>query len=255
MDKKKKPRVLGVITARGGSKSVPRKNIRPLAGKPLIAHMIGAALDSKLLTTVAVSSEDAEILRVSGEHGGERLVLIERPTHLAEDHSPSLPVVVHAVEHLEKEKGHEAYTHVVLLQPTTPFIRSEDIDNVLTLLIEKDAETVLSVHKVNSSHPIKMKRITEDGRLVQYVEGLHEHENTRQKLDPVYKRNGGIYAHKRDVVLEKGKLYGGDDVHTIPYIMSDERSVDINSIADFLTAEAIYDYLAKGGEEDHGHKK
>lgn len=244
------PKIVAVITARGGSKSVPRKNIRPLAGKPLLAHMLGAALDAKRLTTVAVSSEDPEILAVARAWGRGRAALIERPPELAEDHSPSLPVVQHAVLELEKEYG--PYDHVVMLQPTTPLVRGEDIDAALQILIETGADTVLSVQQVNDRHPIKMKRLTEDGRLVQYIEGLSEHENTRQKLEPVYQRNGGIYAHKRATVMEKGMLYGGDDLDARPYLMSDERSADINSIADFIAAEALYRYLAEGGEETRG---
>ena len=246
----KKPRVIAVIPARGGSKSVPRKNIKPLVGKPLVAHMLGAALGAERVTVVAVSSEDPEILAVAREWGGEKVELVERPPSLAEDHSPSLPVIQHAVEAMEEKHGR--FDYVVMLQLTTPFVRSEDIDAALALLAEGETDTVLSVRQVNSYHPAKMKRLTEDGRLVQYVEGLHERENTRQKLDPVYWRNGGIYAHKRDIVMEQGLLYGGDDIVTRPYIMSDERSVDINSMADFLAAEAIHRYLAAGGDEKSG---
>jgi len=244
------PRTIAIIPARGGSKSVPRKNIKPLGGKPLIAHMLGAALGASRVSVVAVSSEDAEILAVAREFGDGRVELIERPPELAEDHSPSLPVIQHAVR--EAEKKHGRFDYVVMLQLTTPFIRAEDLDEALRILVATGADTVLSVHQVNDHHPIKLKRITEDGRLVQYIEGLHEYENTRQKLDPVYRRNGGIYAHKRDVVMEQGLLYGADHVDTRPYVMSDERSIDINSMADFLAAEAIHRYLAEGGDEKSG---
>lgn len=246
----REPRIIAIIPARGGSKSVPRKNIRTLGDRPLIAHMLGAALGAARVSVVAVSSEDPEIREVARQWGEGRAEVIERPAELAQDHSPSLPTIVHAVEEMEKKHG--TFDYVVMLQLTTPFIRAEDIDEALRILIETGADTVLSVHQVSDHHPIKMKRITEDGRLVQYIEGLHEHENTRQKLDPVYRRNGGIYAHKRDIVMVDGLLYGADHIVARPYIMSDERSVDINSLADFLAAEAIHRYLAEGGEERHG---
>ncbi len=244
------PKVLAVIPARGGSKSVLRKNIRPLGGKPLIAHMLEAALDSTMVTCVAVSSEDAEILAAAKEFGRGKVECIERPMDLAQDDTPSLPVMVHAVEELEKKHGR--FDYVVMLQLTTPFVRAEDIDASLKLLVEEGTDTVLSVCKANSYHPAKMKKITDDNRLVQYVEGMPETQFTRQKLDPVYRRNGGIYAHKRAVVMERGLLYGSDAAVCRPYIMSDERSVDINSMADFLAAEAIYQYLQAGGEETSG---
>jgi CMP-N-acetylneuraminic acid synthetase len=246
------PRVIAIIPARGGSKSVPRKNIKLLAGKPLIAHMLDAALGSKLVTTVAMSSEDKEIQDVVQKWGKDRVEIIKRPAELAQDDTPSLPVIEHAVKLMEEKHGR--YDYVVMLQLTTPFIRSEDIDESLKILIDTGADSVLSVCKANSYHPVKMKKIREDGRLVQYIDGLQETQFTRQKLDPVYRRNGGVYAHKRDVVMEKKKLYGGDDVDTRPYIMSDERSIDINSIADFLAADAIHTYLTEGGEERFGKK-
>ncbi len=245
-------KVIAIIPARGGSKSVPRKNIKPLAGKPLIVHMLDAALGSKLITTVVMSSEDKEIQGVVKEWGKVKVEIIDRPAELAQDDTPSLPVIEHAVKLMEEKHGR--YDYVVMLQLTTPFIRSEDIDESLKILIDTGADTVLSVCKANSFHPVKMKKIREDGRLVQYIDGLQETQFTRQKLDPVYRRNGGIYAHKRDVVMEKGKLYGGDDIDTRAYIMSDERSLDINSMADFLAAEAIHKYLEEGGTERFGKK-
>jgi len=228
---------------------VPRKNIRPLGGKPLIAHMLTAALDSKLLTHVAVSSEDAEILNVAEEWGRGCAELVRRPVELAQDDTPSLPVIKHAVEEMEKKHGR--FDFVVMLQLTTPLVRAQDIDAALKLLMESGADSVLSVCKANSFHPIKMKKI-ENGRLVQYTPEPKETEFTRQKLDPVYRRNGGIYAHTRHTVMDKGFLYGSDGLTVLPYIMSDERSVDINSMADFVTAGALLEYLNKGGEEQFG---
>jgi len=239
--------ILAVIPARGGSKAVPRKNLRPLGGKPLFAHMLEAALGSTLVSKVAVSSEDTEVLEAARQWGKGKAEVIERPAALAQDDTPSLPVIVHAVEELEKKHG--TFDYVVMLQATTPFVRTEDIDNALKLLMTDGTDSVFSVCKATSYHPTKIKKITADNRLVQYLEGLTETQFTRQKLDPVYRRNGGIYAHKRDIVMTKGQLYGSDSLVCRPYVMSEERSVDINSMADFIAAEALLKYLNDGGKE------
>ncbi len=248
---KSKPKIVAIITARGGSKGVPRKNIRPLGGKPLIGYMIEAALKSDWITTLAVSSDDDEILSVSGSIGGEHLHLVKRPSALAQDGSPSLPTIEHAVLLLEEKVGH-AFDHVVMLQPTTPFTLTEDIDGSLQKLVETDADSVMSVYEVNEHHPAKTKRITEDDRLMQYVDGYHEHENTRQKLHPVYKRNGAIYASKRHIVMDQKKLYGADDIVTRPYIVPAERSVDINIMLDFHIAEIMLKLREEEQKEANG---
>ncbi len=252
MDKEynKRPAIIAIITARGGSKGVPRKNIRPLGGKPLIGYMIEAASQSAWITKLVVSSDDDEILEVSRQLGGDRVHALKRPPELAQDKSPSLPVIEHAVETLEALEGIR-FDHVVMLQPTTPFTTTEDIDGALQKLVETGADSVMSVYEVNEHHPAKAKRITEDDRLMQYVENYHETENTRQKLMPVYKRNGAVYASKRDIVMVHKKLYGADDIVTRPYVVPGERSVDINTMLDFYLAEALIEFWKKekGGNE------
>ncbi|MEK7185045.1 MAG: acylneuraminate cytidylyltransferase family protein [Patescibacteria group bacterium] len=226
---------LAVITARGGSKGVPRKNIRLLNGKPLLWYSLTAALSSNLLTRVVVSSDDDEILAVAKQYGGERVVL-KRPSELALDNSPSLPVVQHAVLEIEKRDG-VIFDYVLLIQPTTPFILSSDIDNMLKLIIDTDADSVVSVCEINDTHPVKIKKIV-DGRLVQYIDGMEENVFRRQDLPTAYKRNGGIYVNKRSVVMDKNSLHG-NGVDCRAFIMPIERSVDINTPADFLLAEVI----------------
>ncbi len=240
-----KPEIIAIITARGGSKGVPRKNIRPLAGKPLIGYMIDAAGKSSWITKLVVSSDDDEILQISKELGGDRVHIVKRPEELAQDKSPSLPTIEHAVELIEAQEG-KRFDHVVMLQPTTPFISTEDIDGALEKLVTTGADSVMSVYEVNEHHPAKAKKITEDDRLVQYVDGYSETENTRQKLHPVYKRNGAVYASTRDTVMEKKKLYGADDIVTRPYIVPAERSVDINTMLDFHVAEALLELRRQG---------
>ncbi|TSC63110.1 MAG: N-acetylneuraminate cytidylyltransferase NeuA [Parcubacteria group bacterium Gr01-1014_48] len=230
----KKPLILGVIPARGGSKSVPRKNIKLLGGKPLLYYMLTAALGSVLLDRVVVSSEDDEILRIAKKYGGNE-VLLRRPKKLALDKTPDVPMLQHAVKAVEKiEKC--MFDYVVQLHVTTPFVSSEDIDRALRMLLQSNAQSIVSVCQVNEYHPIKLKKIT-DGRLVQYVEGLEERSTVRrQDLPPVYWRNGGLYASRREVIMEHGRVFGD---HVLPYVMPSEKSVDMNSIIDFWTAEAV----------------
>jgi N-acylneuraminate cytidylyltransferase len=241
----KKPSVVAIIPARGGSKGVPRKNIKMLAGKPLIAHMLAAALQSKYITTLAVSSEDDEILRTAQKWGRDKTVLIKRPKKFAKDKSPSLPVIEHAVKKLERARG-EPFDYVVMLQCTAPLTATEDIDGCLHKLVTTGADSVMSVVQINHTHPVKIKRVTGDDRLIQYVSNMPERQFTRQQLDRAYQRNGAIYASKRDIVIERGELYGGDHIVTRPYIVPEERSVDINNVLDFLVVEALLKQHKRG---------
>jgi len=228
---KQKYKILGVIPARGGSKTIPKKNIKILLNKPLIAYTIEAALKSKLLTKVIVSSDDPEIIEVSKKYGAE--VPFVRPKELATDTALAVDTIKHAVltmEELERTK----YDYVVMLQPTTPFRTAEDIDAALEKLITTGADSVISVVNVGAMHPARMKKIVND-RLVDYAE--EEIENMpRQMLTPVYIRNGAIYATKRDVLVNQNTFKGND---CRPYIMPEERSINIDSELDFLLAEAV----------------
>jgi len=235
MKKYKGKKSIAVITARGGSKGVSRKNIRLLNGKPVLWYSLSAALKSRYLSKVVVSSEDGEILRAAGKYGG-REVPLRRPKSLAKDTSPSAPVIEHAVKMVEKKMG-EKFDNVILIQPSTPFIRAEDIDACIKKLVDTKCDTVVSVYEANDSHPLKMKKIVK-GRLVQYVEGTKEHVWRRQDLPPVYKRNGGIYANTREMIMKYGYYHGSAGVCRA-HIMSSERSVDINNMADFYLAEVI----------------
>ena len=235
-------KVLGIIPARGGSKGVPRKNIKKLAGKPLLAYVLSAALKSRLLTDLVVSSDDSKILAVAKKYGGEKVVL-KRPMELAKDNTPDVPVLQHAVRIMEA-KNKIRYDLVVMLHATTPLLRTEDIDGCIKKLIETKAESVVSVYKVNDANPIKMKKIEND-RLVPYVDGFNENTTIRrQDLPPVYRRNAGIYVSKRRVVMEDGKVWGKE---VRPFLMPEERSVDINNLLDFYFAEAAIKFIKDKG--------
>jgi len=220
-------RTLGVIPARGGSKGVPRKNVRPLAGRPLLAYTIDAARKSRALTHVVVSTEDAGIARVARELGVE---VIERPAELALDETPMLPVVQHAVACAEHRFGR--FDAVFTLQVTSPFRLAGDIDEAIELLRRSGAQSVIGVVRVFDNHPARIKRICGD-RLAPYdtpePEGIR-----RQDLPPAYLRNGAAYVTRRDV-LERGSLLGDDQC---PFEMPPCRSINIDEPLDFALAEA-----------------
>jgi CMP-N-acetylneuraminic acid synthetase len=233
---------LGVIPARGGSKSVPRKNIAPVHGKPLITYTIEAAQRSRLLTHFLVSSDDAEIMAVARQYGAP--VPFIRPAELATDTAPSLPVVQHAVGEMERMHG-ITYDYVVLLQPTTPLRLPEDIDAALEKLAATGADSVISVCDVGAYHPARMRQIVDD-RLVELPIREPKEMARRQDLPPVYIRNGAIYAVKRDVVMLQNSMSGSD---CRPYIMPEERSVNVDSKLDLLLAEILLrPAVAPGGK-------
>ena len=222
MNKKK---ILGVIPARGGSKGIPNKNIIELGGKPLIKYTIEAALSSKYLTHCIVST-DSEEIAVVAKNSGAKVPFI-RPAKLATDTAQSLPVILHALEYMEKDSGF-IYDAVVMLQPTTPLRSSKDIDNALELLITSQADSVISVVDVGAHHPLRMKRVI-DGRLINYVDQGHEDMRPRQDLPPVYIRNGAIYAVSRQVLMDQKSFSGVD---SMAYIMPHARSVNIDTLDD-----------------------
>lgn len=225
-------KILGIIPARGGSKGVPGKNIKILAGKPLIVHTIEAALSSDL-TKIIVTTDDREIAAVAKGAGAD--VPFNRPAELASDTAKSLDVAIHALHALEVADGN--YDAVMLLQPTTPFRTVEDINAAIRLLNKNpDADSVISVVNVQAHHPARMKYL-KAGRLIDppFAEA-YENQN-RQELEPMYIRNGAIYLTKRNVLLNKS--YKGKVC--IGLIMPEERSVNIDTLQDFKYAEWIHE--------------
>lgn len=223
-------RVLGVVPARGGSKSVPRKNIALLGGKPLIAHTLAAAAAAKRLARCVVSTDDAEIAETSRRHGGD--VPFIRPAQLATDAALSLPVLLHALAAVEAA-GDARYDAVMMLQPTSPLRAASDIDAAIELLESSGADSVVSVADVGGTHPVRMKRILEGGRLVNYVDpDGPEDMRPRQALPPVYIRNGALYLSLRRV-LDGGLLVGKD---CRAYVMPPSRSINVDGPADLAAA-------------------
>lgn len=224
-------KILAVITARGGSKGIPQKNIKMLFGKPLIAYSIQAALQSRTLNKIIVSTNDETIANVSKQYGAE--VPFLRPKHLATDTATSLSVLQHAARYLAEKENYLADI-IVCLQPTSPLRSAEDIDQAVTLCLSTGADSVVSLCQVEC-HPYWMKKVVA-GRVYPLMEVADEEYPRRQDLPVVYQPNGAIYVTRRKVLLEEGRILGE---HTLAYIMPQERSIDIDTPIDLKLAELI----------------
>lgn len=220
---------IGVITARGGSKGIPRKNIKDLCGKPLIAWTIDAARASRYLTRCVVSTDDAEIANVARAHDGD--VPFLRPAELAQDHSGSIEVVQHALTWLEQHDG-QMFDYAMILQSTSPLRTAADIDACIEQIVDTSADSVMSVLELSDFALKKLKVIT-DGTLQPFAEAEGKTSASRQDLARVYKRNCAIYLTRTDLLMASD-LFG--EVSR-PYVMPRERSVDINEPVDFELAE------------------
>ncbi|MGH8048869.1 MAG: cytidylyltransferase domain-containing protein [Chthoniobacterales bacterium] len=226
--------IAALIPARGGSKGVPRKNVRMLGGKPLIVHTIEAAFGAGCLDGIFVSSEESGILEIAAAAGSR---VIERPVELATDEAAALPVIRHALPIMDEALGGRVEI-LVYLQATTPFRTAADIDATVALLADPLADSAVSVVELTHSNPLKLKKIA-DGRLLPYSdeepEGLR-----RQDLPAVYVRNGGVYASRRDTIEMLDSLYGRN---CRAHIMPEVRSVEIDTETDFAFAEFL---IARG---------
>tara|TARA_Y100000588_G_scaffold89019_1_gene95400 strand:- start:25447 stop:26172 length:726 start_codon:yes stop_codon:yes gene_type:complete len=232
---KNNQKVLAIIPARGGSKGVPRKNLRNVCGKPLIAYTIEPALElSDYIYRIIVSTDDEEIADVSVKLGAE--VPFRRPISLASDEAPTLPLVQHAVSFVENQDGTQI-DWVLLLQPTTPLRNKEDIIQALKLTSDINCDSIISVEEIPSHHPRLVKRIAK-GRLLPYLgEPTQKWEGRRQDLRPkAYLRNGAIYITKRNVIMNNDSLFG-DFIR--PYIMPSTRSVNIDNENDISLVEML----------------
>ena len=225
----KNSKILAIIPARGGSKGLPGKNIADLAGKPLIVWTIDAALKSQSIDRLIVSTDDQEIAKVAEKYGAE--VPWMRSAELATDDSPVIMTVIDTLKRLEKEGYFPDY--VMLLQTTSPLRTAEDIDKSANLAFEKNADTVIGVCEAKE-HPYLAKKINEYGQLENFMDlPTSITQTNRQNYPPVYTINGTMYIVKTKVLLEKESFYG-DNV--IPYLMPQERSIDIDTPWDMQLA-------------------
>ena len=224
-------RLLAIIPARGGSERLPRKNILDLAGKPLIAWTIEAALNSKYIDRIVVSTDDQEIADISIKYGAE--VPFLRPKSLATDDSPSIDTVINVLGEIEIIDQH--YDYIVLLQPTSPLRTEIDIDKAIELLEKKSADSVISVCEVD--HPPHWNNtLPDDGNMQLFFR--EDNANKRsQDFDIYYRLNGAIYIVKIGRLLKEESLFL--KTNTFAYCMDAYSSVDIDKEEDLLVAKCF----------------
>jgi CMP-N-acetylneuraminic acid synthetase len=225
-------RVLGLIPARGGSKGIPRKNIKLLAGKPLLQYTAEAALSATRLSRVILSTEDQEIAEVARRCGLE--VPFTRPKELSLDETPTLPVVQHAVNWLE-ERG-DRFDAVCLLQPTNPLRQSADIDGCIDLLESGDFDAVVTILSVPPEYNPHWVYFKHEGDVLSLSTGESGPISRRQDLRPAFHREGSVYVTRRDVVMEQNNLYGR---RLGGYLLDDGTSVNIDDLDDWVRAEVL----------------
>jgi CMP-N-acetylneuraminic acid synthetase len=231
--------IVGVILARGGSKRVPRKNVKLLCGKPLIAYTIETAKKSKYINKVVLSTEDYEIKQVGRTFGAE---IVDRPMELAQDETKSAPCVVHAIEELKKQ-GYDPDI-VVLLQPTTPTKTVEMLDSVIEKLISSDYDSVFTGHKV--SYTMALWKKCHNGKTV----GLYDYHLRPRWQDvhlneEIWAENGAIYAIKADAFSKHNDFIGEN-----PYIVETHGIIDIDTEEDFRHVEEIIMGRSQSSEID-----
>ena len=223
--------ILGITLARGGSKGVIRKNIREINGKPLLAYTIEEALKSEYIDTYVVSTDDEEIATVARKYGAE---VIDRPSHLADDNTPSIDAIQHALAEGQKRWG--LFDVIADLRCTNPLKTVEDIDGAISKLITTGADVVVGVSKLEDHHPARIKRIFQD-RLIDFA-WPEDSRGQRQDLKPdAYIRNGSIYIVRARAIEEGIHFTGTEEIR--PWIMPLERSVNVDTELDFKLLEAM----------------
>lgn len=227
--------ILALIPARGGSKGLPRKNILPLLGKPLIGWTIEQALASELVDEVCVSTDDAEVAEVAAAFGAP--VPFMRPAELASDTSPSIDVIRHAVGHYAVFR--RSFDYLVLLEPTSPLRENADIDGCLRALVaEPLAESIVSVAPLESQHPAFAVEIGEDS-LLRPLGGEDFRVLRRQDLPETFFFDGTVYASRIDSLLTRGTFY---HERTAAWLVPRWKSLEIDDRYDLVCAEALLRY-------------
>ena len=218
---------LAIIPARGGSKRLPRKNVLDLHGKPLMGWSIEAGLKSKYIDKVIVTSDDAEILDIAEDAMAEA---IRRPAELASDISTTFDAIKHTINSIEK------YNYVVLLQPTSPLRTAKHIDEAIELLVNKNADSVVSVCKTDHS-PLWSNILPSDGSMSNFVKD--DIRNTRsQDLGVFYRLNGAIYICNTNKLLDEKSFFLKDNAFA--YKMDRDVSIDIDRAIDLKIAETLF---------------
>lgn len=235
-------RILYLITARGGSKGIPGKNIRKIAGIPLVGFKAIAALQSKFCSRLVISTDSPEIRDVAIQYGAEAPFL--RPAELATDTASSVDVIWHAVQWLEQE-AREHYDAVMLLEPSSPFTRPDDFNSAVAIMQQRDADVVVGMKKteVNS---VFVGPLEADGRIDRIVSAICELDKLqRQGLEPEYTMNGALYLFGWEFFKKHRAIYHSDGA-VYGYLMDPHHSIEIDEMIDLHWAE----YLVEQGYID-----
>ena len=227
--------IIAIIPARGGSKGIPRKNIKLLNGKPLISYTIAAAKQSKHIEQVIVSTEDKEIKEVSMKHGAE---IIDRPDELAQDNSPTLPVLQHTIKTLQD--NNKKVKLIVLLQSTAQFQKAKEIDEAIETVLNGNWDSLISLSPVPKHfNPIWQKKISDNGQVlnVSDSEPINDDKKStrRQDLKQTYWKNGQIYIITPETLMEQNSLFGE---RCASYIIN-RNIVNIDTGEDWKQAEKL----------------
>jgi CMP-N,N'-diacetyllegionaminic acid synthase len=224
--------MLAVIPARGGSKGIPDKNIKSLCGKPLIYYTIEAALAAKTIDRIILSTDDPGIAQAACQYGIESPFM--RPKELAQDNSLAIDTYIYTIDRLNAEFDGQ-YEEFVVLLPTSPLRTARDIENAIELFYDKNADSVISC--VALHHPLEwIFRVGSNGAISRNKKFDEKMIKNRQEAETVYVPNGAVNVLKNSLLKEKRSYYFDN---TYAYIMSRERSVDIDSMADFDYAEYL----------------
>jgi CMP-N,N'-diacetyllegionaminic acid synthase len=227
-------KVLAVVPARRGSKGLPLKNIRPLGGKPLLAWPIEAARKSRHVDRVLISTEDAEFAAIAQAAGADAPFL--RPVELASDTSPSIDFLLHALDTLAAAGEH--YGYVALLEPTSPLTEASDIDAALQALVARrdEAEAIVGVTALTSSHPAFAVRIAAGGLIQPHAAPSFGQMPRRQDIEPLYSLDGSLYISTTTALRRERGFY---HQKTLPYVTPRWKSFEVDDLVDFICIEAM----------------
>lgn len=233
-----KPHIVGMIFARGGSKGVPKKNIRLLGGKPLIAHAIQTAKSSTLIDRVIVSTDNHEIANIAAAYGAE--IPFMRPPELARDDSPELMAWRHAIEMVDAAAIGKKIDVFVCIPPTSPFRSVDDVDSCIKTLLESDADIVVTV-KASDRNPYFNMVTIDDSGCAQLVMKAPKPFHRRQDAPAIYDVTTVAYAARPEYVLQANSLFSG---RTKAVVVPAERALDIDTEIDFVMAELMHSRLS-----------
>jgi len=221
--------VLGIITARGGSKGIPGKNLVELDGKSLLAYTAEAALGSNL--TRVMLSTDCEKIAAAGRSLGVDVPFL-RPEHLAQDNTPTIPVLQDVIERFEKDG--QSFDAVFTLQPTNPMRIVSDINGAIELLESSEADSVISFVDVGERHPARMKFIDDEGVVIDPPFSEQFEGQRRQDLEKLFLRDGSVYLTRRDVLMNRGSIKGDK---CLAWLIPTERSCNIDEPFDLFMVQ------------------